>query len=344
MRSVLFYADGALALNQKVSQKVAAHLFMCCNYEPDNFLVFSDDAKFLIAVDNLYKFVVDSSLIDKLNQIDQELGGTVRREKTEMVEEYRRLQNTVNDLRTFKDHNNSEKNGTFEVKDRALRWLIQITGKNEVTCAEDYKKAIQELERMGKAIYDYAEEWLTFAVSVYDKGNLIAAFESKIIAFYGQFIRRKIFEGELKMAYLSRNSIQFNAQQNIDEMIARWCRGFYCNEAEQEIKKFRSLYDQYSLKLTPKDLKKLKDSTEVKISEGKKKLESIQQEVANEVNNGEVATLRNSSYKKCYILRMLKRCTEVIPEIRAANLTMLPHDLLQYIIEMDFSPQDSTVL
>ena len=68
--NILWSSEESVRLNKKIQDNIAKHLFLTCNYEIGPLQqVISEDAKYLTAVLNLYKFLIDSSIINKLDSL-----------------------------------------------------------------------------------------------------------------------------------------------------------------------------------------------------------------------------------------------------------------------------------
>ena len=65
MTSPIISVDVARRLNEIIQNTLYSRLFLFCNYEPTNLPAVSEEGKYLVAVQDLYKFAIDSSCILK---------------------------------------------------------------------------------------------------------------------------------------------------------------------------------------------------------------------------------------------------------------------------------------
>lgn len=142
--NIAFSPIEAEKLNKKVRDTLAEHLFVLCNYNPDSIMVFSEDARFMQASLNMYKFLVDAGICNNLRSIGK---------KYSINYDYVRLENIVkniNSIRSTLGHNLDERNGTEEDKEAVEQWFLKVVGKKQLTNAEEYKKVVEEIEKYGE--------------------------------------------------------------------------------------------------------------------------------------------------------------------------------------------------
>ena len=140
--NIAFSPIEAEKLNKKVHDTLAEHLFVLCNYNPDSIMVFSEDARFMQASLNMYKFLVDAGICNNLRSIGK---------KYSINYDYVRLENIVkniNSIRSTLGHNLDERNGTEEDKEAVEQWFLKVVGKKQLTNAEEYKKVVEEIEKI----------------------------------------------------------------------------------------------------------------------------------------------------------------------------------------------------
>ena len=108
MNTPVISAETANRLNRLVQTQIDSRLFLFCNYEPTHSYTISEDAQFLTAVQDLYKFAIDSSgilqyyyrYVPKADQYQfKPLSGILDKIKA---------------LRSVIDHNQSAANGMVE--------------------------------------------------------------------------------------------------------------------------------------------------------------------------------------------------------------------------------------
>lgn len=326
MVKILFDPQGANALNKLIQSKVAPHLFIVCNYHPDVFSMFSDDARFILGVLNLYKFSIDTSLINRLGQIDKKLGGNVRRKYRNSLSELEKCLETVSYLRTFAAHNNDHNDKI----DKTEAWLIHIIHKKQFETIEDYSEALKELNRLGERIYNTVTEILNHMCKEYSKGELCEIFQDYILNFYSvmeENTNTSLFKEELRAAYRARSQTRGVIQ---DRSLGLWCKNKYLKALEDR----QDILSSCVPRLKGDQKRQVVES----INQIKDEIDKIERQVANNSNRckGDVAKLSVLDFLDFYRRDSVDNCTKVLPNILKEKLTMLPQDMFQYIIMNDF--------
>lgn len=326
MRSLLFFPDVAEALNKKVMKNIAPHLFISCNYTPDRVKIFSTDAQFICGVMNLYKFAYDSSIVNSIGKL-------IKRNRLQCDDNgLKECLDIVQMLRTVTSHNVSEKNGTGDMQKKYDQWLEYAIQKKDISCAEDYEKAVEALELLGEELGNIIRYFVNQASHCQDKENLIKAWEEIIFEFYKKQNNERIFQGQMREAYLSRSCRNINERQ-INRKIARWCKNYYLQRYEDLIYYYQDILARTQQKLSLKELEQIRDA----IRNLRNNLEEINQKVADAVRHGDVTTLNDFSYKDYYFMNLDSALREILGEIKSSgDGSMLPEDLMQRLIERDF--------
>lgn len=328
-RSLLFYRDGAEELNALVKEKIAPHLFLLCNYEPDSVRVFGDEGRFLKGVANLYKFVVDAGLIGRLKRLDGKLGGSLGRKCRDVFGNLQDCQVLVQDLRTNFAHNVSEESGTGDVRRRAQQWLRNAIQKEEPTQAEDYRPAVEALEKLAERIFSLASTLVDELSQAYEREELIRQWEGLIIEFYDSSTNQNIAEGQLKLAYLARFP---DETDNLDWKIAAWCKGLYLEKDVRQLRDARAEYDKFQAQVPDS----ARMAMEKWIEEIEDRIRQTRETVALKYCGGQVERLRDYHYKSYYLSSLKAKYAQCLSRLKADGYTMLPQDMMQYIMEEDF--------
>ncbi len=328
-RSLLFYRDGAEELNALVRERIAPHLFLLCNYEPESFRAFGDDGRFFKGVTNLYKFVVDAGLIGRLKRLDGRLGGNLGRRCQDEFGRLQACQILVQDLRTAFAHNVSEESGTGDVRRRAEQWLRSVIQKEEPTQAEDYRPAVTALEELADRVYSLTATLVDELAREYERGELVRQWEGLIIEFYDSSTNVNIAEGQLRMAYLARYP---DRTDNLDWKIAGWCKALYLTEDEKQLRKAQEEYDRYKDQVP----QPVRTQMEGCIGEIADRIRQTRETVALKYCGGQTERLRDYHYKNYYLASLRTKYAQSLPRLKAEGYTMLPQDMMQYIIEEDF--------
>lgn len=195
--NIAFSSIEAEKLNEKVCRFLAEHLFMLCNYNPDSIIVFSEDARFMKAALNLYKFFVDAGVCNNLRSIGK---------KYNIEYDYMKLDDiikNINSIRATLGHNLDERSGTGEDKEIVGQWFLKVVGKKQLSNEEEYKKAVKEIEKYGEDSVVILTNFIEAAAKNVKKNEIIEEWEHLIINFYKRSNSKSIFEGQLILAYQS---------------------------------------------------------------------------------------------------------------------------------------------
>ncbi len=330
MKSILFFPDLTELLNQKVSKKIAPHLFLFCHYQPDQVRVFSFDARFCQGVMNLYKLVVDASIIGMLYKIAK---------PNKIVFDQKKLDGhikTISMLRTVLGHNISEQNGTSDLQKQYESWLKQATGKTVIQNAEDYEPAVKILEQMGADICRILDQFINQAALRPERKEVAASWEETIFAFYKKSPGQKIFLGQMKDAYLSRcYAGSINIQKNrLKRKLACWFQSYYCQKQEEQIRNLHKILDVYGAKLDKNVCRQI----QVEAEEEEHRLEEIKRKVASKLGVISTDYLTPYQYQEYYFLEMNQKLQDALLRMKKSGKgSMLPESLMQELIEKEFA-------
>lgn len=307
------------ALNDYVSKKIDNHLFLVCNYNPESLMVYSDDAKFIKGTMNMYKFLIDAGICNRLCSFEK---------KYNLSPEISKLKKTIdiiNSIRTYIGHNEDHRNGFEESKHDVERWFSDLIGKQYPESPQEYEKALEEIIKYGdecvKILYSFIDE----VAQHKRKQEIIENWEGLIFDFYKRPNSKKIFVGNIKIAYQSRVGIDRNIK-DID--VAMWTKKMLFCKEQSQIDNLRELIK--GRKLSNSVLMELDE----KINENKQLINEKNEQIARFVNKSE-RDLRLFDYLDYYIASIPQR---IVEESKKENLiSLLPQDVVQKIIESDFS-------
>ena len=321
MENVLFDTTASDSLNKLIQTQIASHLFIICNYNPNAFTVINEDAKFLQGIANLYKFTIDTSLINRIKRIDDKLGGIVRCRYQSSISDLTKYLDTISNLRTVAFHNNDH----GEAVEKTERWMINTIHKKQPETIADYSKALKELERIGERTYGVVSQIINYMIKAYSKKDLIKAFQEQIVYFYQT--NDKLIKEELRAAYLSQSTVRGIVK---DSYLAAWCQEMYIGQFEKQL--------QFFSNYLPSAKGDQKAKLQARIDQIQKQIDETKTDVANrsERCQGNVFNLSSFDYLDFYCLTISQKCSANLSEIVQLGLTMLPQDMIQYIISTDF--------
>lgn len=325
MKSIVFSPEAAELLNGKVASKIAPHLFLVCNYEPEQILLFGTDAKFVQGGLNLYRFVIDASIIHEIDKIAKKCNIGYDRSLKDYIRD-------ISIIRTAFSHNLSQKNGTGYQQEAYNEWLKRAINKDQIMAAEDYEKALEKLEKMGADIYRILDRFLDKAAGVQDKNALISVWEETIISFYLKKSNENIFLGQMRDAYLSRCVNGKIEKKNLKYNIAKWFQSFFCQKHEDRIKELENILRLYGSRMRKDDILKVEKDIDLH----KSSLDAIKTQVATAICYGDQSRVSVYAYQQYYLANLKDKLNNILSVVKCTNGTMLPEDMLQQLIEEEF--------
>lgn len=327
--NILWSSEESVRLNKKIQDNIAKHLFLICNYEVGPLQqVISEDAKYLTAVLNLYKFLIDSSIINKLDSL--------RKGHSEIHYDYRKLRKIIDiakALRTVCAHNESEESGNDYDLDVYNGWVKSIIGKMEISTFAEYEKLRLELEAKADEAVGILNDFIDSVQNAADQSGLIEEWENLILRFYSTGNSDNIVKGQLKRAYKAQWVTDGHAPRDItDRDVAEWIKKMYYSDEQKEIDKFQNIIE-FSRK-TPLSSKILAQ-IQAKITENEEKIRAKKSVIIKEIE----ADIDNNIY--LYLDYYIKKFPERLRKaVKTKNTdeygTLLPQDIVQYMINEDF--------
>lgn len=320
MNNIAFSAENADELNKNVQSMIAPHLFIICNYNPDSINTYSEDASFIKASLNMYKFLIDASICNNINQIGTKYG--IHYDKNSFEE----VLKVINAIRTTLGHNVNECNGTEEGQEILEQWFQNVVGKKRLSCADEYGKALMKILEYGNKCVSIFSQFIKETQAHPKKSEIIQDWERLIINYYKRSNSKKIFEGHLMIAYKAREA---NPSKNIRRLeMARWIKSMvgYTEKSQN------SIFNEYLYKNphSASDIKKIRD----KIEDNERIINKKTQEIACSLGK-EIDCLELLDYFDYYIQTIPLKIEKSLQDRKVKSL--LPQDIVQEIIEVDFS-------
>lgn len=316
--NIAFSPIEAEKLNKKVRDTLAEHLFVLCNYNPDSIMVFSEDARFMQESLNMYKFLVDAGICNNLRSIGK---------KYSINYDYVRLENIVkniNSIRSTLGHNLDERNGTEEDKEAVEQWFLKVVGKKQLTNAEEYKKVVEEIEKYSEESVAILTDFIEAVGKSGKKNEIIEEWENLIINFYKRSNSKKIFEGQLILAYQSRLG---NARNSSKVNVASWVKKMFFYKEQSQISNLQEIMRKSSFSSSAlKNIGEKIDENEKIINEKKDKVAFFSKK--------SVDTLKTYDYWDYYMYILPTKIEEKLAS--GVVQSLLPQDVVQQIIEEDF--------
>lgn len=329
-KHILYSCEESEKINQLIQTKIASHLFLTCNYAPSPYLVQSEDAKFVVGILNLYKFVIDGSIIDKIPYIIDANMGIIFNKN-----EFKDKIDVVKALRTVYCHNESEISGNDHDIKVVNAWMKQIP-----KTVDDYGVLNQQLQRLASDIIAVLYQFVEDASRVKQKAVLIENWENIISRFYQRPSTKNILEGQLKKFYIARKGIlNMDRYTNLDMMSC--VREYYIGDIERKLAKKESCYNMLCRKcsLSAETQATLKAQVKEVEDELKERKKQIIEKLRNNRTNIDNIDRSNAPYLELYMKELPQKIIKLIGDTSDTNIygTLLPQDIVQYIVKQDFN-------
>lgn len=323
MYNVAFSQNKIDEINSKVKKYIAPHLFVFCNYNPDSINTISIDARFILAVMNMYKLLVDASICSGVFKIaDQNF---IEYDKREIKD----INQRIGMLRSVLGHNLDEKNGNDEEKKKMEKWFRSVIKKDSPMTEQDYRIALEEIEKYGDTLCEALIEVIEKLSNSDKKEIVVDVWEKTIISFYKRPNSERIIEGQLCLAYQARF---YNPSQKMGKYdVACWVKKRICHPEEQENESLKDLLKK--LNYGSSAYRKIKS----KIDENNISLCDKNKQVA-ELSRKDVDKIGVYDYLTYYVKEIIGKIELKINNNKVDSL--LPQSIIQEIIKADFSVMD----
>lgn len=324
--SILFSSEVTDVLNES-AKKIAPHIFLFCNYNPNLLSPISEDGKFLLGVLNLYKLTNDASLAKGVCSIAKEHGWRSLSDKLGDIIRHAEF------LRGALAHNYSFRGSSPNSMWLYNCWVKEKTGQSKLTMLVDYGKALDAIENLGQGLTTVLEDFLHQASNCGDQVSIIKAWEEKIVSFYfgggkgetiikqqlREFIHAKLAEGGAGKSEI--NSLYYTNSQ-----LATWAKKFYLDKFDSSLKKYEVLVNMKLCRETLENIAKKCQELEV----GK---ETKQKEIAN-AQKRNVDELSRYDYLDYYI-NQAKGRMEIALQNPSQIETLLPEGFIADMVAHD---------
>ena len=322
-KGVIYGIEETNDVNKVVQEKISSHLFLTCNYAPSPYMIYGEDAKFVVGILNLYKYTIDGSIIDKIPSmilIDME-GAFNKKEFGEKI-------NLVKALRTMYCHNESDISGNDDDVKRVDAW----TGKRPQS-VEDYIDLNRKLQTLASEIDDLIYKFVEAGSKCKQKTVLVSKWEETIASFYRRPSTRNILQGQLKKFYSARFNIQ-DIDSGLNYKVAMCVKQYYIGELEVELEKARERCKILSAQ-SRRIVQPIVDAAETKLL--KRKSEILKRLGKSEKGMADLDK-KPYMYLEYYLNELPQRIIDFMNSTADTNVygTLLPQDIVQYIVKQDF--------
>ena len=338
----------AQQLNQKVQQDIDCRLFLFCNYEPTVSYAISEDARFLTAIQDLYKFGVDSNCILKAyKQL------TPQRDHRRF-NRLRELLDIIGALRAVTDHNQSVKNGKIEQTQLEAynAWIETALNKSAPDTQQDFVVLNQCLAAIAKELIQLVEEFIQSVKTHPDQVYIVKEWTDRTLYWYCNNTRTEIYKGQLMNAYLANANAAGNDYsdlhriQSLHRKIGKWIEVALYHPYEKELRELEEnissrenmlngsnvMYQALRAKMAAEQLQDFEDKLRQEIANDRDRCaEVIQKRDALEAQVG-------SKHIEYFFRNLEEQLHETIKRLNGSgkDYTLLPQDLIQEDIENFF--------
>ncbi len=324
--NIAFSSLEAVRLNEHLQKALSEHLFLTCNYNPDIiFIPINDDARFILGVNNMYKFLHDAGICDILpNSFGKKYNKLVR------ISEIARY---INALRTVFAHNVNQINGNVNERELVEEWCLDITGKELIDTEEEYKKVLGGIKIFGnesvRILNDFIKSINRF--SDVEKHQTIKEWEKLIIRFYRRPSSRNILEGQLKMYYRTQvSSVKKNETMYIAETVKNMMT--YKKDID-ELQNTLDFLDSIKVSKVSSSFRAKRIEIENKIKDLKEKREANKEKVKSFSRSNSTGSY---AYYNYYLEKILLETIENKILNNPNNTSLLPQNIVLEIIKEDF--------
>ncbi len=341
-------ATVAHQLNQKVQQDIDPHLFLFCNYEPTVSYAISEDSRFHTAIQDLYKFGVDSNCILKAyNQF-------IPQQDRKRLNRLRDILDTICTLRAVMDHNQSVENGKIEQAhlEAYNAWIEKALDKSTPDTQQDFAVLNNSLGVIAKELVQLIEEFIKSVKANPDQAYVAKEWTDRTLYWYSSNTRTEIYKGQLMNAYVANASAaghdypDLHRMRTLHRKIGKWIEAALYHPYEKEI---QELGDRIFLrenmlngssamsqairdKMTAEQLQKFEDELKQGIAKDKERREEVKQE------RDELETRIGGKHIDYFFRNLENQLHDTIRRLdtRGQSYTLLPQDLIQEDIESFF--------
>lgn len=336
----------SLSLNRKVQEAIDPKLFLFCNFEPTVSWFLSPDAQYLISIQDLYKFAVDSSCIIKCYR------DFLDRSQWKNYDRLHGICDQINTLRAVVDHNQSDQNGWIEQNrlDGYTEWIRKTVGKEKPTEPKDFDLLNQKLFAIAKELIQLLEKFVDCVGRSCKKEEQVQLWINKTLRWYTSNTKTEIYKGQLINAYVANanrpTSRDLYDPKHINRKIRKWVEAALCypfdkklKELSDSIKNCHNALDEDSPMYQKIKEKVPEDKFNGLIQQFQRNLKQYEHDEI--LLKEELNALENMVYHNCweYFFSNLEnqlRSTMARLDADSTPYTLLPQDLLQEDIRIYF--------
>lgn len=260
MNSSIISAKAAKELDT-LAQSINPILFWTCNFEPMISYAISEDARFFIGIQDLYKFAFDTNCVLKgiasnnKNSICQNLL------PSRDAEILRNATDTVQMLRAVLSHNHSDLNGKMDSAaiDAYNGWIREKLGKDTPVAPGDFSELNAALRDIGADLIRLSEQVIACIKARQDVDVITKKWIERTLQWYCTGTHQNYYRSQLCDLYYAEGcERRRNFANNVDEhelvsRVNRWIKNQITREFDVKLKdlidersRIKSLIDDQS--------------------------------------------------------------------------------------------------
>lgn len=340
MSAPLIPAEAAQGFNARV-QAIDPRLFLFCNYAPTVNYATSLDARCLLAIQDLYKFAVDSNYA--LNHYRE----FIPKESHSVFKVLSGICDEIQNLRTVIDHNQSEENGYLEKArlDWYETWRKKVPRELAGTELGGDALVYRKLELMAEKLLKQTDCFVTHIVdrakTDAEREAIVGMWIEKTLHWYTHNTKTEIYKGCLMDAYLANAAGRLEEDARKPWMIRRkmnkWIKvavRVHCEERDEARIGVLQQRIECLKKMAPDQLAQWERTAGTTCGEQKKKLKELQTrqaEAKKAVDEDRAIQFFFDGLEEQLRATAKRLDEEDIP------YTFLPQDLMQMDIELYFN-------
>ncbi|MCC8161946.1 MAG: hypothetical protein LIO86_01970 [Lachnospiraceae bacterium] len=344
-KPVISAADAQL-LNREVQKFISPQLFLCCNYEPTLFHGEHEDAKFMTAIQDLYKFAVDTSYV-----ISHYWRYLQKEDKYQFRSLGWRLEE-IKMLRAIFDHNQSEANG---FQDRLQmqnfrEWVNRQIQKEKPETDADYEKLNQRLTQISADLRKTLSQYIRFVGNCSNRDNFIEQWKSDTIKWYCRNTSTDYYMSQLKDRYSAEchrgGFYNVLSQRSLSIKVEKWMEAALCYPIDQKLEQIQQEMKEIEAFLNGSDgkldvlLRQLgKEKFDILKSDLQEQVKALENKRIQAEREREELERRIDQNPRQYFFSILEdQLQDTVKKLdeKHVNYTYLPQDLLQEDIERVF--------
>lgn len=341
MSGPILTAKHAADLNKLVQRLVDPRLYLLCNYEPTIRHAISEDGRYLLNIQDLYKFAIDSSGIIK--QYRKIIPYDDQRQFYPLLQ----LLDQIGAFRTVFDHNISDNDGQISVNEMAryTTWVRSVIGKPNPETVDDYKTLNQGLSDMATKLLFFLEKFIRRASTIPDRKSVVSRWIDMTLYWYSNNTKTDIYKGNLIGAYIANSkAADTNTDDNywlkgISRKVRRWIEDALPYPLQSKIDQTTLAIEEFNDILNGKNARFEKRRCELSSEQEKEIMENIRSalgEKRQELNQlqNELRLLEEkigSDPIKYFYRNLEKQLRETMDCLEHDDIsyTLLPQDLIQ---------------